>query len=176
MVLRDRIKGFELRLAALTHQANVNESLSHKFTLWCARMLAEDDPQKLPEVIVSELHKQFDLSDIALRFWDLDHPDALDVDETIRDFAQSLETPYCGPDKSFPVTDWLKQKPASMAIVALKKDPDSQALGLLVIGSDNKDRFTEDMATDFLQTLSLLAASALSRLSPKTDRHEPSTA
>ncbi|MDP5111749.1 MAG: DUF484 domain-containing protein, partial [Burkholderiaceae bacterium] len=38
--------------------------------------------------------------------------------------------------------------------------------GLLVLGSDDPERFAPDMGLAFLQTVSILASSALSRLKP----------
>jgi uncharacterized protein YigA (DUF484 family) len=40
------------------------------------------------------------------------------------------------------------------------------AFGLLVLGSDDPERFAPDMGVAFLQTVSILASSALSRLKP----------
>jgi uncharacterized protein YigA (DUF484 family) len=40
------------------------------------------------------------------------------------------------------------------------------AFGLLVLGSDDPERFGPDMGVAFLQTVSILASSTLSRLKP----------
>lgn len=170
LALRDRLKEFERRLVTLGHQARFNESVAIKLNQWCAQMLAEPDARKLPGHIIAGLAQQFELPDVALRVWNLDLPAegvAEPVSEDVVKFATNLVNPYCGLDKEFPVTPWLQHRPASMAIIALRTQPEAHPVGLLVLGSDDPQRYSEDMATDFLQTIGHLAASALSRLSPQ---------
>ena len=167
LVLRDKLKSLDMRLATLSYQASFNESVADKLNQWCARMLAEPDPSHLPGHIIIGLGQAFDLSDIALRVWGLNLPDqgiAQPVAEEVKTFAASLSGPYCGPNKEFAASTWLSAPPASMAIIPLRAAAESEPLGLLVIGSSDPERYTQDMATDFLQTIGLLAGAALSRL------------
>src|SRR3546814_4237150 len=59
---------------------------------------------------------------------------------------------------------WLGEPPASLAIVALRPDDGSAPFGLLVLGSNDAERFTPDMATDFLEIINGLASASLRRL------------
>ena len=167
LVLRDKLKSLEMRLSNLSYQASFNETVADRLNHWCAQMLAEPDASHLPGHIITGLAQAFELSDIALRVWGLNLPEqgiAEPVDDEIKTFAASLVTPYCGPDKKVAASAWLHTPPASMAIIALRATPGSEPLGLLVIGSPDAQRYTQDMATDFLQTIGLLAGAALSRL------------
>ena len=49
-------------------------------------------------------------------------------------------------------------------MVALRPADTSEPFGLLVLGSDDAERFTSDMATDFLSTINDLASASLCRL------------
>jgi uncharacterized protein YigA (DUF484 family) len=51
-------------------------------------------------------------------------------------------------------------------MLSLRAKPDEPAFGLMVLGSDDPERFAPDMGTTFLQTVSNLASAALSRLKP----------
>lgn len=169
MTLRSKAKELEWKLSGLIHNASGNEKISKTLTAWCGRMLAEPDPQKLPGHIVRSLSDLFDLPAIALRLWDLpaladDSEFAQDVTDAIRQYAQTLTQPYCGPLQDQEAAAWLPSKPASLAIVALKPLNRNQAFGLLVLGSDDADRFTADMGTSFLETINELASASLSRL------------
>jgi uncharacterized protein YigA (DUF484 family) len=53
-----------------------------------------------------------------------------------------------------------------VAVVPLREDPDEAAFGVLVLGSDDAQRFTADMGTDFLLRIADMAGAALSRLYP----------
>src|SRR5690606_17333133 len=168
MALRARSKDLEWKLSGLIHNAAGNEKISKTLMAWCCRMLAEDDPTQLPGHIVRSLGDLFDLQAIALRLWDLpglaDSEFNQDVTDSVRQYAQALTTPYCGPLQGQEAAAWLGTPPASLAIVALRPAGSSEPIGLLVLGSEDPERFTSDMATDFLATINDLASASLSRL------------
>jgi len=170
MTLRERTRELEWRLAELVRNATANESISERLNRWCGRMLAEKDPQLVPGAVALGLAEQFDIPEIALRIWNLGElPDTgygQPVSEDVRTFADSLKTPYCGTDTEFEAAGWLGGKPASLAIVALRPAAEAPAFGLLVMGSEDPERFTPEMGTAFLETLGSLASSALCRLKP----------
>jgi uncharacterized protein YigA (DUF484 family) len=168
LTLRDRNRELEWRLNELTHNATSNESITARLTQWCASLLAENDTQRLPGEITLGLARQFDLNEVALRLWRLPGlPEAgygAPVSEDIRTFADSLATPYCGTDTEFEAASWLAAKPRSLALVALRPEAGERSVGLLVLGSDDPDRFTPDMGTSFLDLVATLASAALRRL------------
>lgn len=168
MTLRDKIRDLEWRLAGLVHQANRNEAISDHLKVWCQRVLAESDAQRLPGEIALGLAEQFGLQDAALRVWSLadaaPHADGEPVSPEIRAFADSLKTPYCGNDTKLEAAAWLSQTPASLAMIALRPAKDAPAFGLLVLGSEDPERFAAGMGTDFLDNIGQLASAALSRL------------
>jgi len=169
MTLRDRLRDFEFRLAELVRNATLNETTTEKLNLWCARMLAEQSPTRLPGEVALGLAEQFNLQEVALRVWNLDLPPegvAQPVLEDVHIFADGLGTPYCGNNTELTPATWLSAKPASLAIIALRQPNDKSAFGLLVLGSDDPDRFAPDMGTQFLAVVSRLASAALSRLKP----------
>jgi uncharacterized protein YigA (DUF484 family) len=169
MTLRAKTKDLEWKLAGLIHNATGNEKISGSLIEWCRLMLAQDDASHLPRHIVESLGDLFQLSDIALRVWNLprlnDDTHALqEVDDATRTYARELEQPYCGPYKNQPGGAWLAYPPASLAIIALREHDNSEPFGLLLLGSDSAERFTPDMGTAFLQTIGELASAALTRL------------
>lgn len=173
MTLRDRQKELEMRLAALSYQASFNEGLANKVTLWCEVMLGADDAQSIPGHIIAGLAETFEITDVSMRLWGLDIPAegvGEPVEEDARKFADSLSAPYCGPNKDFSVAQWLKQAPASMAMVPVKHGSaaDAPTVGLLLLGSDDAERFTSDMGTTFLEMIGRLASAAVGRLPIKS--------
>ncbi len=184
VTLRDRQRELELRLNALVHNASINATTGQRLHQWSLRLLAETDAQRLPAAITLGLADIYGLQDVALRVWaplrtaDAD-PAGQAVSEDCRAFADTLKKPYCGPDTGFEAARWLSAKPASLAIIALRADgdvpgaaapgaaasgADAPAFGLLVLASDDADRFVADMGTDFLDQIGELASAALRRL------------
>ncbi len=168
LTLRARTKDLEWKLSGLIHNASGNEKISKTLNEWCCRMLGEDDARQIPGHIVRSLGDLFDLPTIALRLWDLsklgDSEFTQDVDNGIRTFARDLVKPYCGPLHGQEAAGWLGTPPASLAIVALRPSGRNEPIGLLVLGSDDAERFTPDMGTAFLDTINELASASLLRL------------
>ena len=167
LTLRERLRDFEFRLADLVRNGALNEATTTKLNLWCARMLAEHDPLRLPGEVALGLAEQFNLQEVAMRVWGLNVPAegvGAPVDQAVHDFANTLAAPYCGSNKDFTAARWLHKQPASLAMLSLRAQPHEPAFGLLVLGSDDPERFAPALGTAFLQTVSHLASAALSRL------------
>ena len=172
MTLRDRQKELEHRLAALSYQASFNEGVANKLTQWCEILLTAEQAQSIPGHIIAGLAEVFDIPEVTMRLWDLEiaaQGVGEPVDDDAKSFANSLASPYCGPNKDFAVAGWLHKPPASLAMIALKRSVDgqSQTVGLLLLASDDAQRFTPDMGTAFLETIGQLSSAALSRLPSK---------
>lgn len=172
LILRERVREFEFRLAELVRNASQNETTTRRLNTWCARMLAEQSSIRLPGEVALGLAEQFNLQEVALRVWGLDLPAegvGAPVDATIHAYADGLHVPYCGKDTELAPASWLNAKPASLAIIPLRATDGAPAFGLLVLGSDDAQRFVPEMGTSFLETVSRLASAALSRLKPSAE-------
>jgi len=174
LTLRARVKDLEWKLSGLAHNASGNERTSKTLTTWCARMLAEDDATMLPHHVVTHLREFFDLPGVALRVWELsgleaDSPFLQGVTPAIREYARELAKPYCGPYRHQEAAALLDETPVSLAAIALRPAPDASPIGVLVLGSDDVERFTGDMGTTFLEIIGDLAGAALSRLQRHAD-------
>lgn len=169
LTLRARARELEWQLSGLIQNATGNERISKLLIDWCASLLSEDDAHRLPEHIVHGLSRLFELPDIALRVWDLSRvaetsPYAQDVSIRIRQDTESRNQPYCGPASGHEAAAWLSNAPESLALLPLEHGNPGRSIGVLVLGSPDPKRFTEDMGTEFLQTIASLASAALSRL------------
>ncbi len=166
--LRERNRELEWRLNELINNASLNESISTRLMQWCCRLLAENDIQHLPGEIALGLAQQFDLNEVGLRLWRLDKLPGTGygapVSDDVRTFTDSLKVPYCGTDTAFEAVKWLTATPRSLAMVPLRPAPDEPSIGLLVLGSDDAERFSPDKGTTFLDTVGSLASATLRRL------------
>jgi len=150
--------------------ATQNETTNDKLNQWCERILAEQNKARLPGEVALGLADLFNLQEVALRVWGLDLPEegvGAPVSQDVHIFAEGLTQPYCGTNTEFVAATWLSAKPASVAILALRTPGESAAFGLLVLGSDDPQRFSPEMGTQFLDVVSRLAGAALSRLKPQ---------
>ena len=170
-LLREKIRHLEHRAADMIRHGRENEHIDQSLHHWTRRVLAVPSAAELPEALQDALRADFAVPQVALRLWDLssahaDAPFGLGVTPAARSLADSLQLPYCGPNRGFEVTQWLPaaQPVASLALLPLRVAPDQPCFGLLLLASDDPSRFQADMGTDFLQRIGELAAAALSRL------------
>jgi uncharacterized protein YigA (DUF484 family) len=170
-VLRHKFHALELRLAELMRIAQENDEITQKFQLWARTLLLARNDVDLPHVLIDGLQNIFGVPYATLRLWgvaaDFSHTwFAQGVSDDARLFANGLNGPFCGPNNDFEVASWIDeaQAIASVAMLPLRRDGAADAFGLLVLGSSDPNRFTSDMATDFLSKIGDTAAAAMSCL------------
>ena len=78
----------------------------------------------------------------------------------MRQYANGLTTPYCGPADGSPAAEWSETDAQSLACIALRPEGCHNAFGILVLASEDASRFTSDMGTDYLETIGRLASAA----------------
>ncbi|WP_234484255.1 DUF484 family protein [Noviherbaspirillum pedocola] len=170
-VLRDKIKTLELKLAGLLRIGRENDSIAERFHEWTCSLLATKSEQSLPQILIDGLRERFDVPQATLRLWGVKDEYAhawfaAGVSDDVRIFSNGLDTPFCGPNKEFEAALWLPDPAAvrSIAMLPLRAASGEPAFGLLVLGSDELGRFSEDMSTDFLSRFAGTAGAALACL------------
>lgn len=178
LVMREQVRKLEEKLAFLTRNASDSQRIIDGIQQWSVTLLAESDTSRLPTLISQGLADAFSVPYSALRIWgcgkggqpacagDENVAWRQPVPDEVEHFAASLAKPYCGTDTSSEAAGWLEVTPASLALIPLRT-PRGNTIGLLVLGSDDAQRFAPDMGTDFLAHMGALAGAALSRLIPR---------
>lgn len=171
LTLRARTRELEWQLAGLIQNATGNERISKLLIDWCAGLLSENDPARLPDVMIQGLARLFGLPDISLRLWDMPRDVVAseftqEVSDTLKQDIRQRNAPWCGPADNAEIASWMDSKPASLALIPLLAGTPERSVGVLALGSPDPERFTEDMGTEFLQTIATLAGASLSRLLP----------
>jgi hypothetical protein len=114
------------------------------------------------------LREHFSVPHTELRIWGmtLEGPvldEFASTSTEIHTLTESLAHPYCGPHISDEIRNWFGEGAAhlrSFAMVALHGD---RTLGLLVMGSEDPQRFYPKMGTIYLTRLGELVSAALER-------------
>jgi uncharacterized protein YigA (DUF484 family) len=170
-VLREKIKIQDLRFAELMRVAQENDAIIDKFHSWTRSLLLARNDVDLPHVLIDGLRSIFSVPQATLRIWGVTQEFshtwfAAEVSSDARIFSNGLSAPYCGPNDDFEAASWLEDAALikSVAILPLRSSPENDAFGLLVLGSPDPDRFTTDMATDFLVKIGETSGAALTCL------------
>ena len=172
LMLRERIKSLEMRVAEMVRHGQENDAIADKLVNWTRSLLLESDHTALPSTLVAELKRVFDVPYAGLRLWSVGdavagHECAEPVEHDTISLANSMRVPFCGANVGFEAASWLEEGGASVqsiAMLPLRVGADPETFGLLVLGSADKDRFQVTMGTAFLERIAELASAALARL------------
>lgn len=171
LMLRERIKTLEARVADMVRNAQENDAISGRLVAWTRAVLLEHEPAALPQTLVSSMKEVFSVPHCALRLWSVrpeyaDLPCARPVAADTVSLANSMRVPFCGSNVGFEAATWFDDGGGvqSLAMLPLRVGADAKSFGLLVLGSADKDRFHITMGTAFLERIAELASAALARL------------
>jgi uncharacterized protein len=170
-VLREKNRSLEIRLADLLHIGQDNDTITQKFLLWTRSLLMARNDVDMAHTLVTGLQTIFSLPHATLRIWGVAEEFAhtwfaADVSDDAKIFCNGLTTPYCGPNQDFEAASWIEdtEPVQSIAMLPLRLEGEPEAFGLLVLGSSDPQRFTADMATDFLSKIGETASAAMTCL------------
>lgn len=168
-MLREKIKLLERRLMEFMRYGNENMLIGDKLHVWARQLFLVPRAVDVPNVLVDELRRQFDVPQAAIRLWNVaeayrDEPFCQDVTDDGKSLANSLTAPYCGVNSGLEVVRWLADPEAAASVVLLPLRLGEATFGLLVLASPDSTRYQADTATDFLERIAELASAALSHL------------
>ncbi|MEN9383331.1 MAG: hypothetical protein RI959_1112 [Pseudomonadota bacterium] len=172
-LLRDKIRALELKAAEMIRFGQENVAIADRLQDWTLALLQTREAADVPEQLARLVESYFQVPQVAIKVWGVasEHSNqafAQGASDQAQAFASSLTQPYCGPNPGLEAVTWLAQPgaAASIALIALRPSAVEPAFGLLVLASDQAQRFHASMGTDFLERIGELASAALTRLRP----------
>lgn len=161
MLLRERVKALEARLAELLRIGRDNDALASNLVEWTKALLAEPERACVAQVAVDEIKRIFAVPLAEIRTWSTP-PSA--TDEQAARFASGLQAPACSSSIDLaPIAGlfgaWAEAR--SVAVIPLRRTAQSDAFGLIALGSSDPARFDAAMGTTLLARIGELASAAL---------------
>lgn len=167
--LREKHKLLETKLAELIEFGEENDAIAEKMHHLSRALMSARELPTLLQALKLNLHDNFGIPHAVLRIWDGDSAAPLAefsaVSEAIKNWAEQTSAPQCGALPMNEMADWFggASHPRSFAAVPLKAD---RSMGVLVMASEDVQRFYPQMGTLYLQRLGELLAAALQRFLP----------
>ena len=167
--LRDKVRTLEAKLVELISFGEENDFISDKVHDLAVALIAAGDLAGVVRALYSHLGGAFAVPHVTLRLWGVGSGDGHEfaaVADGVRDFAARLQQPYCGTTKEQQALDWFGDAAAnlrSMTQLPLR-DAAGNCFGLLVMASDEPDRFYPELGTLYLERIGAMAAAALLRV------------
>jgi uncharacterized protein YigA (DUF484 family) len=167
--LRDKNRVLQEKLAELIRFGEENDAIADKMHRLAVSLLQFSRLSDLVYGLNFNLRESFAVPHAMLRLWNMasDDPALREFVATstdIRVAADSLLHPYCGSHILEEIRNWFGEEGArlrSFAMVALRTQ---QTIGLLVMGSEDPQRFYPEMGTVYLMRLGELVSASLGRL------------
>ena len=155
--LRAKHKALEKNLHELIGFAKENDALQHKVHEYTTALFAARDLATLQEMIPHLLSDIFAVPHVALRLWQLNPPSI-----EILNFTDTQSQPVCLHQAAHDSATWFGERAAQLHSFAyLPLHAGSASIGLLVLSSEDQQRFYPEMGTVFLQRIAEATGSAL---------------
>ena len=170
VTLREKNGELEGRLHELLRFGAENDRIGEKLHRSTLALIAASDLETTLQVLYQSLSEDFGVPHVASRLWGKVPeqsylPELAATSQEVRDYANRLGEPYCGPNAPFESRDWFDDGDAmrSFAFLPLRT---AYTFGLLALGDEDGERFHDGMGTVYLTRLAELASVSTSRYLP----------
>jgi uncharacterized protein YigA (DUF484 family) len=160
LVLRERVKELEKKLCGWMEIARQNEALQNKVHQYTLAIMGAQDMVTLHEVATRSLCEIFSVPHAVMHVWKELPPTA----ETMA-FAEQHSKPVCAHQAVHETLGWFGADAGqlrSFAFLPLRNE--AQSTGMLVLASEDAQRFYPEMGTIFLQRLAEMLSKAVQTL------------
>jgi hypothetical protein len=172
LTLREKSRMLEGKLAELIQFGEENDAIGEKMHRLCLALLPAGELQATLQALYYNLREDFAVPHAALRLWPADAGAAAGggaefapVSAELRSYAAGLEHPVCGAEANPEVLAWFGDTGAQLRSVGSipLRGADKASIGMLVLASEDAQRFYPEMGTLYLQRLGELLSAALAR-------------
>jgi uncharacterized protein len=168
--LREKNAELSAKLAELIRYGSDNDAIAERLHRSTLALFAAPDLETTLAVLHHSLKEDFGVPEVAVRLWGRVPeqsylPELAATSTDVREYAERLEAPYCGPDAIGEAREWFEggDRLASFAFLPLRT---SSTFGLLALGSGDAQRFHAGIGTVYLTRLAELASMAIARFLP----------
>jgi len=166
LALREKVKLLEGKLGELIQFGEDNDAISEKVHRLCTALLGARDFAACGQALHFHLREDFAVPHVALRLWGkavpAGAPEGAPVADDLRTRAETMGGPQCGAAAASPFLAWFGDAAGHVRSIALVPLGQTKAFGLLVLGSEDAQRFYAEMGTLYLRRIGELTAAALS--------------
>lgn len=157
LALREKNKELEKKLQDMIEFARDNDALQHKLHEFVVALFAARDLDTLREMITHLMREVFAVPHTALRLWQINPPGT-----EVLAFAEAQAHPVCLHHAAHDTNEWFGEKATQLHSYAyLPLHAGSETIGLLLLASEDRQRFYPGMGTVFLQRIAEAVSAAL---------------
>lgn len=166
--LREKLRQLEAKFGELLCFGEENDEIGEKVHRLALALIEAEDFDAIRQAVLLHMLEDFAVPHTALRVWPGEPAgeaaEFAPVSPEAQAFAAGLDHPYCGAPAHDEVMGWFGESAAhirSVALVPLRRE--GEAFGLLVLGSEETERFYPEMGTLYLGRIGEMVGVALLR-------------
>lgn len=157
VALREKNKALEDKLHELLSFAKENDELQLKVHQFNCALFDVADLEMLQDTVVYQLRERFAVPHVALRLWDEAPPSA-----EMLTFADEMQQPSCSHRAMYDTASWFGEAaPLLRSFAYLPLRDDAGSIGMLILASEDMQRFYPEMGTLFLQRIAEVVSAAV---------------
>ena len=165
---RDKIRVLEAKLDSLIGYAQENDTISEKVHTLSVNLLKNTGFENLQTIIAQSMQQDFAVTQSAIRIWasptnteSTQPPEFTPENKDFIEWASALEKPHCGAMPNI-AAGLLNDALASYAYIPLYYGNDErQVFGVLMLGSEDAQRFNKEMGLMYLERMGDLVSASL---------------
>ncbi|MDE2118748.1 MAG: DUF484 family protein [Betaproteobacteria bacterium] len=157
LALREKNKELEKKLREMVEFGKDNDALQDKVHRFTLALFGARDLMAIQDAVTRNLREIFDVPHVALHVWKGLPPSA-----EVLAFADQQTQPVCAHHAVHDTLSWFGEAaPHLRSFAYLPLRNSEQSIGLLVLASEDTQRFYPEMGTLFLQRIAEIVSSAL---------------
>ena len=156
LTLRERVKDLEKKLHELLEFAKENDGLQNKLHQFTLALFKAQDLHALQHATMSNLRDIFSVPHAAIHLWKEQPPSV-----ELLAFADEYAQPVCVHQPVLDTANWFGEAaPHLRSFAYMPLRADNQTIGMLIIASEDPQRFYPEMGTIFLQRIAEIVGAA----------------
>jgi uncharacterized protein YigA (DUF484 family) len=169
--LREKNRVLQDKLSELVRFGEENGALTEKMHRLAVVLLKFTSLTDVLHGLNYNLREDFFVPHMTMRLWGIvakeeQAPELTQTGPDIPGLAESLLHPYCGPHVLEEIRGWFGEEADRLRSFAMVPLRNGRTIGLLVLGSEDSQRFYPGMGTIYLAQLGELVSAALHRFTP----------
>lgn len=157
LTLREKNKELEKKLHELVEFASDNDALQQKVHQFTLTLYGAHDLMSLQDIVTRNLREIFEVPHAVLHVWKGLPPSA-----EVLSFSDQQQQPVCTHHALHNTAEWFGEAASHLRSFAYLPLRDSEhSIGLLVLASEDVQRFYPEMGTTFLLRIAEIISSAL---------------
>jgi uncharacterized protein YigA (DUF484 family) len=167
VAVREKNRLVEDKLHELIRFGEENDAIGEKVHKLACRLVEAASLEAALDTLYLDLLDHFAVPHVAVRLWNVaeagEAPEFTAVAAEMKQFVQQMTSPYCGHHAVYETQSWFGESAAhlkSFAILPLRRDT---TFGVIVLSSEDPQRFYPEMGTLHLARIGELTGAALGR-------------